>query len=206
MTRHALLLSLALATAASAQDAALAETADAFERDLALVTRVASTLALAHDASGAFPATSFGVLGSRFGQATALRTQPLTALDVTPAGDGVEVVYVPLPVDPYVSDDRVVTLRLRPDGPDRYRGTYEITRRRDPDAGGAALPYDVAGPYRVGRAFGSLCVEASRVQALVASGTFVPDPTLVSSEPLTVRVHPPGEPTPVYYERTEASR
>ena len=203
MTRTLLAALLLLACAASAQsDPTLSPTADRFESDLALLTRVASTAALAHDADDAFPSTTFGLLGSRWADQTDLRAVPFSALDVTRSGEGVELVYVPLPVDPYVRDDEVVTLTLMPEAGGRYRGDYQIVRRADPDEGDRSLPYDLADRYRVERAFGTLCVEAALIRGLIAESGFVPDPTRLSTEPLTVRIHPPGENEPVFFERT----
>ena len=204
MTRPLLAL-LFLAASAQAQDGALAPTADRFEGDLALATRVAATAALAHDADGVFPASAFGLLGSRWASQTDLRDVPLSSLLVSGLGDGVRLEYVPLPTDPYVREDLVVSLTLTPGVDGQYRGEYEIRRRTDADDGARPLPYDLADRYRVERAFGTLCVEADRVRTAVASGTFEPDPTLLSSEPLTVRVHPVGEDAPVYYERTHSA-
>ncbi len=201
MTRT-LLVALLVAASASAQDAPLASTADRFEADLALLTRVASTAALAHDADGAFPSSAFGLLGSRWADQTDLRAEPLSSFAVSASGAGVTIDYVPLPVAPYVREDLVVRLTLTPESGGRYRGAYEIRRRTDPDDGARPLPYDVAGRYRVERGFGTLCVEAARIREVLAAGPFVPDPSRLSSEPLTVRVHPPGEDAPVFYERT----
>lgn len=207
MTRTLLLaLLLGLTSAASAQsEAALTQTADRFDTDLALLTRVASAAALAHNTEGAFPASTFELLGRSWAGATGLRAVPFSALSVAASGAGVEITYVPLPVDPYVREDLVVTLTLAADADGRYRGDYQIVRQEDAEAGGGRLPYDVAGRYRVERALGTLCVEADRIRAAVAAGPFVPDPSALSTEPLTVVVHPPGERTPVYFERTADS-
>lgn len=206
MTRTLIAALLVLASTAGAQnDRALALTADRLDADLALLTRVASAAALAHDAEGAFPSTTFGLLGSRWADQTDLRAVPFSSLDVTLSGEAVEMVYVPLPENPYVREDEVVTLTLTPEPDGRYRGTYQIVRRADPDEGGRPLPYDLADPYRVERAFGTLCVEADLIRGLIAEGAFVPDPTRLSTEPVTIRVHPPGEDAPVFFERTESA-
>ncbi len=203
MTRT-LLAALLVAASAHAQDDALASTSDRFEADLALVTRVAATAALVHDADGTFPMSAFGLLGSRWAGQTDLRAVPLSSLILTDRGDAVQVEYVPLPTDPYVREDLVVTLTLTPEGSGRYRGAYEIRRRADAEDGARPLPYDIAARYRVERAYGTLCVEAERIRGAVADGSFEPDPTQLSSEPLTIRVHPPGEGAPVFYERTHS--
>lgn len=198
------LLVLLAAAPAAAQtpatgDRALAQTAAQFEDDLGLLTRAASAAALARAETGSFPDTPFTLLAGPWAGQTGLRSVPLSSLDVTAEGDRLVLTLVPLPQDPYVREDDVARLTLTPDG-ETVRGEYEVVRRADPDDGGAPIPYDVAGRYRVERAFGTLCVEVPRIRALVAEGRFVPDPTLLSSEPLTVRVHPPGEETPVFYE------
>lgn len=208
MTRPLALAVLLTAAPALAQtgDPALAPTADALRGDLGTVLRVASTAALVHAETGAFPATPFDLLGRSWATDTGVRSTPLSSMTVAGTGAEAEVGFVPLPTDPYVREDEVVTLTLRPGAGGLYRGEYQIIRRADPDDGGATLPYDVAGRYRVERAFGTFCIEADRLRALVAEGQFAPDPALLSDEPLTLRVHPPGEPEPVYYEVVEASR
>lgn len=208
MKRLLALAALLATTPALAQtgDPALAPTAGALRADLETVMRVASTAALAHAETGAFPASAFDLLGRSWSAGTGVRSTPLSSMTVAPSGGEVEVGYVPLPTDPYVREDEVVTFTLRPEADGLYRGTYTIVRRADPDDGGATLPYSVAGRYRVERAVGTFCIEAERVRSLVAEGRFTPDPALLSREPLTLRVHPPGEPEPVYYEVTEAGR
>ena len=203
MTRLVLLAALVAAPAALAQadgDPALGQTADLLRADLDHLTRMTAAAALVHDATGAFPATSFDLLGSRAADQTGARGLALSALDLEQLGDNLRLVYVPLPQDPYVPEDHVVTLTVAPDGAGRYRGDYEVVRRGDPDRGGAALPYDVAGRYRVGRASGTVCVETALVEAMLADGAFVADPARLSTTPVTLRVRPPGETGPVFYE------
>lgn len=210
MTRPLLALALLAGATASAQpatsgDPALAATSEHLRDDLAPLTWLTATAALAHDETGAFPATAFDLLSGPWATQTGVRSVPLSSLDVRAEGGRVVLTYVPLPTAPYVREDDVVRLTVSADG-DAYRGTYEILRREDPDLGGRPLPYDVAGRYRVERAFGTVCVEVPRVRALVAEGRFVPDPAALSAEPLTLRVHPPGEPAPVYFETTRPAR
>lgn len=187
-------------------DPALAPTAEALRADLGTVMQVAATAALAHDRTGAFPTSAFDLLGRSWSTDTGVRAVPLSSLDVAPAGDAVQIDYVPLPTDPYIREDEVVTLTLRPEADGTYRGEYQITRRADPDDGGRSLPFDVTGRYRVERAFGTFCIEADRLGARVASGQSVTEPGVLSGEPLTMRVHPPGEAEPVYYDVTEGAR
>lgn len=204
----ALVASVALPPAAHAQtappegDPALAQTADLLREDFEHLTRMTATAALLHESSEAFPATSFDLLGSRAAERTGARSLSLSALDLEQLGGTLRLVYVPLPQDPYVREDRVVTLTVAPDGAGRYRGEYEVVRREDPDAGGMQLPYDTAGRYRVERAFGTVCVETALVEDMLAEGPFVADPARLSREPITLRVHPPGEAEPVFYETT----
>ena len=204
MLRTTLLAALlAAAPAALAQadgDPALAQTAELLRDDLDHLTRMTAAAALAREATGAFPDTNFDLLGSRAAERTGARSVALSALDLEQLGETLRLVYVPLPQDPYVREDYVVTLTVVPDGAGRYRGEYEVVRREDPDRGGVALPYDVAGRYRVERAFGTVCVETALVEAMLADGPFVADPALLSTSPLTLRVHPPGEAEPVFYE------
>ena len=138
--RPALLALLVAAPALAQSDPALAPTADAFRDDLRGVTNVLATAALVHDATGDFPRTPFDLLGSAAARRTALRATPLSSLAVRPEADGVTLTWVPLPQDPYVREDEVVTVRVtrQPDG--TYRGDYEVTRREDLDLGGRRSP------------------------------------------------------------------
>ncbi|HEX8384818.1 MAG TPA: hypothetical protein VF576_01470 [Rubricoccaceae bacterium] len=199
-----LLLALIAAAPALAQapDAALGQTADVFVRDLADLTRLATAAALVHERTGAFPATPFALLGAPEGGQTGARALPLSELTLTSAADSVVVRYVPLPVSPYVREDLVVTATVRPGTDGLYTVRHEMLRRSDPDDGGRALLYDRAGAYHVERGFGALCLDVARAREAVAAGRFVPDPTALGPAPLTVRVHPPGDPAPVFYERT----
>lgn len=197
---------LAAPVLAQTGDPALAPTADALRADLEPVMRLAATAALAHAETGAFPASAFDLLGRSWATDTEARALPLSSLDVTASEAALEVGFVPLPTDPYVREDHVVSLTLRPEAGGSYRGEYQIVRREDPDLGGGVLPYDLAGRYRVERALGTFCIEAERVRALLARGAFSADPTALSDEPLTMRVHPPGEPEPVYFEVTDPGR
>lgn len=212
MTRLLLaaLLLLPLATAAQdAADPALAPTAAAFESDIATVLRLATAALLVHDRTGTFPADAFAILGSDEGAATGARAVSLSRLDVTapPAAAAAavgEFSFVPLP-DPYVRDDetfRVLVLR-RPEA-GRYEIQYRITRQRDEDLGGGRLPYDTAGRFLIESGVGSLCVDVPAARAMLASGAFVPDPLRLSAEPFTVRVVPPGEDAPVFYQTTRS--
>ena len=204
MTRLPLLLVL-LATApalAQTEDAALSQTAAVFAGDLADLTRLAAAAALVHERTGAFPATPFALLGAPEASQTGARTFPLSELSVVATADSVVVRYVPLPVAPYVREDLVVAATVRPDGAGLYTVRHEMRRRADPDDGGRSLLYDRAGVYEVGRGFGALCIDAARARAAITGGRFVPDPSLLGPEPLTVRVHPPGEAEPVYFEAT----
>ena len=207
MTRPLLLAALLavplLLPAARAQDGdpALAQTTDRLRDDLRHVARVASAAALAHEATGAFPDTPFALLAGPWATDTSLRAFPLSSLAAVASPGRLDVTYVPRPTDPYVREDDVVTLTVTPEG-DTYRAAYAIDRREDPDLGGAALPYDAAGRYRVERASGVLCLDPERVAALAARGAFEPDPTLLSAEPLLVRVRPVDEPEPVFYRET----
>ena len=202
MTRLLLLAALLAAPLVHAQtgDPVLAETAALLRDDLDHLTRMTAAAALAREATGAFPDTNFDLLGSRAAERTGARAVALSALDLEQLGDQLRLVYVLLPQDPYVREDHVVTLTVAPDGAGRYRGEYEVVRREDPDQGGVALPYDVAGRYRVERAFGTVCVETALVEGMLADGPFVADPARLSTAPLTLRVHPPGEGEPVFYE------
>ena len=212
MTR-ALLLALALlplaARAQADADAVVAPTAAAFEGDVALVLRLATAAALVHDRTGTFPADAFAILGSDEGAATGARAASLSRLDVTaPPAEATDAVgaftFVPLP-DPYVRDDevfRVLVLR-RDDG--QYGVQYRITRQRDADLGGGGLPYDTAGRFRVESGVGSLCIDPVHTRRIVDAGTFEADPLMLSSEPFTIRVVPPGEDAPVYYQATRAA-
>ena len=180
-------------------DPVLAPTAEQFRDDLRTVTNMVATVALAYDATGDFPATPFDLLGSAAADRTDLRATPLSDLTVSRDGERLVLSYVPLPQDPYVREDHVVRLVVTPGADGRFTGDYEIRRRADLDQGGRMLPYDVAGTYLVERGYGTACVDLGIVQGQLAAGTYAPEPGTLSTEPLTIRVHPVGEDAPVYY-------
>ncbi|WP_420454250.1 hypothetical protein [Rubrivirga sp.] len=200
MTRLLLLAALVAAPALAQSDPALAGTADQFRDDVRAVTAMVATAALLHDADGAFPRTPFGLLGSAQAGRTDLRSFPLSDLLVGGDGDRLVLDYTPLPQDPYVRQDRVVRVVVTRDADGLYKGAYEITRRADPDDGGERLPYDVAGRYRVERGFGTACVDVETIRLQLASGSFDPEPGTLGPTPLAIRVHPPGEDEPVFYQ------
>ena len=200
MTR-ALPLAALVAASASAQtgDATLAPTADQFRDDLRVVTHLVATTALVHDATGAFPDTPFALLGSRQATRTELRAVPLSDLGVEAGPDRVTYTYVPLPTDPYVRTDDVISLTVTRNADGTYAGDYEIVRREAPADGGERIAYDRAGRYYVTRGFGTACVDVATVEAQLAAGTFAPEPGTLGPEPLTVQVRPVGEAAPVLY-------
>ena len=202
--RSLLFLAMALAAAPvfAQADAPLARTADTFRDDLSGLARLATTAALVHERTGAFPASPFALLGSPEADGTAARDFRLSVLDVTAAGDSLAMRYVPLPVAPYVRENLVVTATVRraPDG--RYTVRHEM-RRFEADAdGGGRLLYDRAGVYRVERGYGDLCIDAQAARTQIAARTYTPMSALVATTAgdLTLRVHPPGEAAPVFYE------
>ncbi len=187
--------------ATEAGDPALAATADQFRDDLRTVTAMVATAALVHDADGAFPRTPYELLGSVSADQTDLRDVALSSLSVT-GGERMVLDYVLLPQSPYVRQDRVVRVEITRDADGLYKGAYEITRRADPDDGGARLPYDVAGRYRVERGVGTACVDVATARLQLAAGSFTAEPGTLGPTPLTVRVHPPGERAPVFYQES----
>jgi len=201
-------LALALVVAAPAlaqSDAPLARTAEIFQADLADLARLATAAALVHERTGAFPATPYGLLGSPEAGQTRARAFRLSELSVAPSGDGLSMRYVPLPVSPYVREDLVVTATVRPDSAGRYTVTHEMLRREDAEDGGDALLYDRAGTYRVERGFGRLCIDTAAARRMIAEGTYGPEnrpqtALNATSGDLRVRVHPPGEAEPVFFE------
>jgi hypothetical protein len=206
---RALLLAGLVASPALAQidpftaesDPVLAETAAHFRgEDVRDVTDVVATVALVYDATGAFPTTAFEVLGSQAADQTGLRREPLSDFSVSRGGDGVVVRYVPLPVDPYVREDLVVSVAITRGDDGLFTGAYEILRQSDPDEGGERLPYDVAGRYRVLRGYGTACVDVATVRERIAAGTYSPEPGSLGPSRMAIRVHPLGEETPVYSE------
>ncbi len=198
----ALAPTLAFAQTAALEDSsdpALASTSAQFQSDLEGVTSVLATVALLHGETGAYPRTTFGLLGSQPASRTGLRMRSLSEMSVTPTSDGVTIRYVPLPVAPYVRRDRVVEMSVvLEDG--LYSADYEILQREDPDDGGDQIAYDRAGRYLVTRGFGTACVDLEVVRERLAEGTFQPEPGTLGRESLTVRVHPVGSPSPVFYQ------
>ncbi|HEX9952524.1 MAG TPA: hypothetical protein VGB53_12205 [Rubricoccaceae bacterium] len=192
-------------TAATPTEPALARTAAVFTDDLSGLARLATAAALVRERSGAYPATPFDLLGSPEAAATGATAFPLSALDVTATGDSLALRYVPLPVAPYVREDLVVTATVRRTADGRTQVRHEMRRFADAEAGGGRLLYDRAGDVRVERGYGSLFVDTAAAQRAIAAGAFVPrDVFTTSLGDLTVRVHPPGEATPVYFEGTAA--
>ncbi len=181
-------------------DEALFDTDRQFRDDLRAVTNVVATVALVHEATGAFPTSTFDLLGSRAADQTRLRGMPLSDLSVSRDGDGLVVRYVPLPVDPYVREDDVVRITITRDAGELYKGDYEILRQADPDEGGKRLPYDVAGRYRVLRGYGTACVDVATVRDRLAAGSYAPEPGTLGPEPLTTRVHAVREAETVYFQ------
>ncbi|HEX8297540.1 MAG TPA: hypothetical protein VF594_00150 [Rubricoccaceae bacterium] len=211
MTRFLLLALLAAPLSAAAQtdtpaqqsDPTLAESAAAFTDDLTDLARLATAAALVRERTGAYPSTPFDLLGSPEAAATGASAFPLSALDMTVTGDSLALRYVPLPVAPYVREDLVVTATVRREADGRTQVRHEMRRFAAAEDGGDRLLYDRAGDYRIERGYGSLFVDTAAAQRAVAAGTFVPrDVFTTSFGDLTVRVHPPGEATPVYYEGT----
>ncbi len=206
MTRLVLLTAFLTAAPALAQsDASLEPTYQQFVQDLRVVTNMVATAGLVHDRTGAFPSTSFELLGSASADRTGLRRTPLSSLSVGRDGDRLVLDYVPLPVSPYERQDDVVRIVVtaQPDG--QYTGDYEIRRRDDPDQGGRMLPYDRAGRFVVGKGYGTACVDLGVVREQLAAGTYTAEPGRLSASPLTVRVHPPGQEAPVYYENRQSA-
>ena len=191
----------ATAPVAAQSDAPLARTAARFETDLADLARLATAAVLVRDRTGAFPATPFELLGAPEAAETLARRFPLSELSVSAAGDSLALRYVPLPVSPYIREDLVVTATVRPEADGRYTVTHEMRRRRDAEDGGGALLYGRAGEVRVERGFGRLCIDPVQARARLAAGTYGPGTALfTASDRLTLRVHPPGEAAPVFYE------
>ncbi len=196
-----LLAVLAAAPAFAQTDSPLASTAATFRDDLSGLARLAATAALVRERTGAFPAAPFALLGSPEADGTDARDFRLSALDVTAAGDSLTLRYIPLPDAPYVREDLVVTATVRraPDG--RYAVRHEMRRFAASADGGRRLLYDRAGVYRVERGYGDLCIDAAKARAQIAAGTYTPTSALVTtSGDLTLRVHPPGEAEPVFFE------
>ena len=206
MTRLLVAAAVLLAAPASAQpdapgsDPALGSTYQQFHGDLRVVTNMVATAGLIHDATGAFPSTPFELLGSAAASRTGLRQTPLSSLTVGRDGDRLVLDYITLPVAPYERQDDVVRVVVTARADGEFVGDYEIRRRDDPDRGGRTLPYDRAGRYVVERGFGTACVDLGVVRGQLAAGTYTAEPGRLSAAPLTVRVHPPGQDQPVFYE------
>lgn len=192
---------LAAAPAFAQSDSPLAATADTFRDDLSGLARLATTAALVHERTGAFPATPFALLASPEADGTDVRDFRLSALDVTAAGDSLTMRYVPLPVAPYVREDLVVTATVRRDADGRYAVRHEMRRFTAPSDGAKRLLYDRAGIYNVERGYGDLCIDAAMARTQIGAGTYTPTSALVATAgDLTLRVHPPGEAEPVFFE------
>lgn len=210
-----LVVALAATPAFAQSRGPLESTAALFRGDLSDLARLATTAALVHDRTGAFPATPFALLSSPEADTTAARAFHLSAFDVMTAGDSLVMQYVPLPVAPYVRENLVVTATLRREPGGLYTVRHEM-RRFEADAdGGGRLLYDRAGVYEVERGYGGLCLDVTEVRRELATGRYNPLSAVVepqqsllgiqsSAGTPAVRVHPPGEATPVYYDDSDA--
>jgi len=197
MKRLALMAAL-VAAPVFAQDLPAA-TADQFRDHVQLVTRTVATVALLHDADGAFPSTAFDLLGGREAGRTGLRgsaAAALSALSVENDGPMVSIEIVPLPTAPYEREDDVIRVIVTRDGDGLYQGRYEIQRRAAPEDGAKVLDYDRRDGLVVTRAFGTACVDPAMVREQLAAGTFDAAPGSLGPAPLQIRVHPAAaEPT-----------
>ena len=187
-----------------------------FQADLADLARLASTAALVHERTGAFPDSPFVLLGAPEARETNAPSFRLSSLDVSASATEMTMTYVPLPTAPYVREDLVVRATLRMTAPGSYAVEHTMTRRADAEDGGETRLYGRTRDLLVERGVGRLCIETAQVRALVADGSFAPtpfdgDPRAVarryrpdafSAEPMTLRMHPPGEPEPVLFETT----
>lgn len=190
-----------------------------FQADLADLARLASTAALVHERTGAFPDSPFALLGAPEARETHAPSFRLSSLDVSATATEMTMAYVPLPTAPYVREDLVVNATLRMTAPGSYTVTHEMKRREDADDGGETRLYARTRDFRVQRGVGDLCIETDQVRARIADGSFAPtpfdgDPYAVarryrpdtfSAEPMTLRMHPPGEAEPALYDTTVGS-
>ncbi len=109
---------------------------------------LAATALLYHEVNGRYPATPFDLLGSTAARETGLQRLGLSALDLAPEGDGLQMRYTLLPsaADP---SDRFGTVTVAETD---TVGTYDVglllERIADPDFTSRSLPLDGAGALR----------------------------------------------------------
>ena len=109
---------------------------------------LAATALLYHEVNGRYPATPFDLLGSTAARETGLQRLGLSALDLAPEGDGLQMRYTLLPsaADP---SDRFGTVTVAETD---TVGTYDVglllERIADPDFSSRSLPAHGAGALR----------------------------------------------------------
>ena len=147
---------------------------------------LAATALLYHEVNGRYPATPFDLLGSTAARETGLQRLGLSALDLAPEGDGLQMRYTLLPsaADP---SDRFGTVTVAETD---TVGTYDVglllERIADPDLASRSLPLAEQGHFAVVRARGSLCAEVATVRERMRSGEAVGQPPLEAGKAYTV--------------------
>lgn len=147
---------------------------------------LAATTLLYHETNGRYPSTPFELLGSTEARETGLQSLGLSALSLSPDGDGLSLNYTLLPstADP---SDRFGTITVAETD---TAGTYDVglllERIADPDFSARSLPLAREGQYAVVRARGSLCAEVATVRERVRSGEAVGTPPLETGRQYTI--------------------
>lgn len=99
---------------------------------------IAATAALVEQRIGELPRSQFALLGSTEARTTGLQSIKFSRFDVAPDGDNLQISYTLLPTqtDP---TERIGELTIHPQSDDQVTAKLLLTRKVDPDHGGAEL-------------------------------------------------------------------
>jgi hypothetical protein len=184
-----LLAGCAPGTYGPTERAAMDRAALTLDDQLAPASRLAATAALLAEADGRFPTTPFALLGSPQAAETGARETSLSALELTPEGDALRIVYTLLPTasDP---THRTGSLLVRTaDGDGQYQAEVLLTRREDPDHGGRRLDLTREESVAVRQLDGRLCLDLTEAREQIATGEVRP------GRPYSVTFTPAGRAT-----------
>ena len=164
--------------------------ATAVSADLQPMSLVAATAALYFDRTGAYPRSTFELLGSPEAERTGLRSVQFSALTVGDASAAYRI------ADEGVESrtERAGELQFehRPDSA-QHVATFEIVARREAEAGGRRVPLAVEGDLEVRITQGRLCLDFARLAELGGPADFAAAaPNFGTRDALTVSFDGPG--------------
>ncbi len=151
---------------------------------------LAATTLLYHEVNGRYPTTPFELLGSTAARETGLQRLGLSALDLSPEGDGLRLGYTLLPTSADPSDRFGTVTVAETDTAGTYNVDLLLERIADPDLASRSLPLAQRGQYNVVRARGSLCAEVATVRERVRAGEAAGQPPLEAGKAYRVTFTP----------------